>query len=640
MCRLRGLLVPSGADLTPEGPKPFLFSGTVSLTGPGGFSRSLTAPPGTSTFSFQGVPAGDYTATASPIASGGYTYKAGTASGTLGAGGALSLSLDYAPATGALAVSVSAPSGASTPTLRLLDTTGREVGRFTGYQHTFGDLLPGTYTLVPEPLTDGSGFGYRAPTATVSVSAGSTASASVLYVKQSATLTVNISGLPQGASADVRVSGPRTLSLTASGSLELPLGTYTISASSVSFSGYQYLPTVDPGSVDLALPGEAKVVSVSYREASGSVDLSVSGLPQGASVTLSLGPAFPELWQRHLLLHPLAPWHLFLGGSLPQGLPVRLRPHGRALLVHHRLPWGRPNGQGVLRSQHRGGPGGGERPPRHALPHGHPEERLRASRGHLPRDGNLHHGLPAPRHLHLGGPFRFRLLGVHLHRLPVPASLTVEAGTTATASVAYERRGGTLRLALSGFALQGPGDPPTCRATLPGASPWATPQATTLFLPEGTCDVSVPCTGIPPPPPSTPPPPLPPRRPRQERRWTTVSFAYLGEGELAGVRFGATRRNARSPCRSWGWMGRPGPPSASPQQPCGLPRSFLGNLHRERRGLALGVWGLPLQLHHGLRARKGDRLGRLELLYDYDDYDSSTCPPPPPCKIRVGGICP
>jgi type II secretory pathway pseudopilin PulG len=267
---------------------PSSANAQVALTGPGGFDKAITAPPGTSTHAFDDVPAGEYRASGRDIVSGGYTYKASPVTGTLSTGGTLSLTLSYTAATGALTVSVSAPQGMPTPTVRLLDGQGSEVGRFTGTNHTFGNLLPGTYAVVPDPVTDGAGFVYRAEPVGVNVTAGQTASASVLYVKQSAFVQVNVSGLPSGASPSVTLSGPRTATLNAPGTVELPLGNYTVSVETVSYGGYQYLGSASPSSFSLRVPGSLQTVDVSYQEASGTVSLQVSGLPQGGSVNLTL----------------------------------------------------------------------------------------------------------------------------------------------------------------------------------------------------------------------------------------------------------------------------------------------------------------------------------------------------------------
>ncbi len=270
---------------------PSSANAQVAVTGPGGFNRTITAPPGTSTHAFDDVPAGDYTASGRDIVSGEYTYKAAPVTGTLNTGGTLSLTLGYTAATGALEVRVTAPQGMPAPTVRLLDGQRDEVGRFTGTSHTFGNLLPGTYTVSPDPVTDNAGFTYRADPVSVNVAAGQTASASVSYVKQSAFAQVNVSGLPSGASPSVTLSGPRTVTLNAPGTVELPLGAYTVSVGTVTHGGYQYMGSASPSSFNLSVPGGLQTVNVSYQEASGTVSLRVSGLPQGASVSLTLRSA-------------------------------------------------------------------------------------------------------------------------------------------------------------------------------------------------------------------------------------------------------------------------------------------------------------------------------------------------------------
>ncbi len=267
---------------------PSSANAQVTLTGPGGFNRTIFAPPGTNSYTFNDVPAGGYTASGEDIVSGGYTHKTAPATGTLNTGETISLTLSYSPATGVAEVRVTTPQGMPTPTVRLLNSQGSEVGRFTGTSHTFGNLLPGTYTVIPDPVTDNAGFVYRADAVNVNVTAGRAVSAFLSYVKQSAFVRVNISGLPNGASANVTLSGPKTITLRAPETVELPLGTYSVSVGAVTYGGYQYLGSASPPSFSLSVPGSVQTVDISYREASGSVSLQISGLPQGTSVSLTL----------------------------------------------------------------------------------------------------------------------------------------------------------------------------------------------------------------------------------------------------------------------------------------------------------------------------------------------------------------
>jgi type II secretory pathway pseudopilin PulG len=263
-------------------------SAHVALTGPGGFSQTLVAPPGTNAFAFNDVPTGTYSASGQDVANGGYTYKATPVSGNVNQGEWLPLALTYSTATGALQVVVSAPQGVPAPTVRLLDDQRREVGQFSGARHTFSNLLPGSYQVVPDPVTDGAGFVYQANPVNTSVTAGQTARAQVSYVKQSAFVEVAISGLPTGASANVTLSSPRTTTLVVPGTVEVPLGTYTISVGTVNYGGYPYAGSATPASFNLSVPGSTQTVRVLYREASGSITLQVSGLPQRTSVDLTL----------------------------------------------------------------------------------------------------------------------------------------------------------------------------------------------------------------------------------------------------------------------------------------------------------------------------------------------------------------
>ncbi len=247
----------------------------------------------TSAYTFSGVPVGTYTLTPSDIYS-TYLYKAAPASGNLTSGGTLSLSASYQPADGALSVTVSLPTGLPSPTV-LLYQNGAEVGRFTGTSHTFTGLLPGTYEVRPQDIASG-GYVYKAAPATVSVQAGKTASASLLYVKQSAYLSLTLKNVPSGATPTVRLTGSATYTYSASGTYELPLGSYSASADPLTAEGYTYTPVLSATSLNLSTPGSVYSLDVSYVENSAGISLAVSGLPSGVSATLSLsGPVSRSL---------------------------------------------------------------------------------------------------------------------------------------------------------------------------------------------------------------------------------------------------------------------------------------------------------------------------------------------------------
>jgi hypothetical protein len=108
-------------------------------------------------------------------------------------------------------------------------------------------------------------------------------------------LAVNIAGLPAGAAASVLVTGPSGFSreLAATTTLrDLAAGTYTVTASEVTSSGgdiFRAEPVSQ--SVQVAASREPTPVAISYAQASGTVEITISGLPGGAQANIQVsGP--------------------------------------------------------------------------------------------------------------------------------------------------------------------------------------------------------------------------------------------------------------------------------------------------------------------------------------------------------------
>lgn len=191
------------------------------------------------------------------------------------------------PVTGSLAVAVSGlPGGASAAVS--VSGPGGFARAVTGSQ-TISNLTPGGYALVASNVSfGGSAYAPTPASQMVTVSEGETpAAASVAYQTITSGLTVNIDGLPPGASADVTVTGPGGFSqnLTETQTLSgLAPGTYTIAANGVSSGGTDYSPS--PGSQTAAVvTGSVSSASVSYSVViPGSLNLKIDGMYLSQSV--------------------------------------------------------------------------------------------------------------------------------------------------------------------------------------------------------------------------------------------------------------------------------------------------------------------------------------------------------------------
>jgi CARDB len=186
------------------------------------------------------------------------------------------------PSTGSLAVSVSGlPGGASADVL----VTG-PVGftRSVDSSETLSNLSPGNYTLTASAVSAGGSFYAADPDSqVVVVSEGSApASASVTYRVSGGSLAVNISGLPNGNTAAVNVTGPGgynravTTSETLTG---LAAGSYTVAAQPVSAGCSVYDPT-PTSQTSAVLDAASASANVSYASSStaGGLNLCIQGM--------------------------------------------------------------------------------------------------------------------------------------------------------------------------------------------------------------------------------------------------------------------------------------------------------------------------------------------------------------------------
>ncbi|ADV66044.1 hypothetical protein [Deinococcus maricopensis] len=119
-------------------------------------------------------------------------------------------------------------------------------------------------------------------------------SVSIIGVDPKAELSVDITGLPAGAGANVTVQGPGgTVVLTSSKVFhDLPLGTYTVRAQTVTADGAPYLAAVTPATTTFTEQAQRATVKVRYDlPLVGQLTLNVAGVPDGQSTQLHIsGP--------------------------------------------------------------------------------------------------------------------------------------------------------------------------------------------------------------------------------------------------------------------------------------------------------------------------------------------------------------
>jgi hypothetical protein len=279
-------VAPSVVDVAVAG-LPGGTASAISLTSP----SNASIPIGGST-RLNGVASGRWRLSATPVQSGSATYTPtpSSADTTLSAGDTLRFDVNYAISTGSLAVAIVGlqPGDAGS----VLVTGPGGFSRALTATTTLIGLTPGTYTVAADSVVR-SGFAWRpaAASAQVTVSASLIAApATVQYTAVSGTLVVTLSGVPLGASGSARVTGPYGFDRTiAANSVFTPTaaGNYTITASPFSFGGVTYRVTPTTVNRAVAIAGRDSV-DMKYQAATGSVLVTVNGLPGGASGSLTL----------------------------------------------------------------------------------------------------------------------------------------------------------------------------------------------------------------------------------------------------------------------------------------------------------------------------------------------------------------
>lgn len=178
--------------------------------------------------------------------------------------GSLALAISGLPASAAAAVNVSGPGNYS------LAVTGATV---------IHSLAPGTYAVVASNVLSGSLFTATPPYQEVIVTASAQTAAKVTYLSAGTALSVEIQGLPIGASGAVTVTGPDGYSKQLSGPMVLSgiaSGSYTVSANAVSASCATWTPA--PATQNVSVPaGQSATATVTYSSGSGAANLCIEG---------------------------------------------------------------------------------------------------------------------------------------------------------------------------------------------------------------------------------------------------------------------------------------------------------------------------------------------------------------------------
>ncbi len=316
-----GMACGSGGDGGPSGPPapttgslaltisglPSGIPASVAVTGPGGFSRSVTA-----TETISSLAPGSYAIAAQAVSASDGRYGGSPASQSINVAASTtpaSASVTYALVTGSLTVTISglaSPATGSTASrgrgatavivdARVTVTGPNNFSRMLTATQTLVGLDPGTYAVTAAEVIDAEHRYAGSPgSQNVSVALGPTpAAATVAYAIASGRLSVTLAGLPSGTTGSVAVTGPdgfaRTLTATTTLTLLTP-GNYMLAAASVTGTfTYQAAPAAQ--TIAVVASTNATAATVTYAPADGALNLTISGLPGGVSAAVTVaGP--------------------------------------------------------------------------------------------------------------------------------------------------------------------------------------------------------------------------------------------------------------------------------------------------------------------------------------------------------------
>ena len=267
------------------------LGGNVKVLSPGADS---TARPVTATTTLTGLAPGRYRVISAPVTQQGITYRPATDTLVVDVTASLVAApapVAYAAQVGRLVLQSSGLPVGGTPLLRVV---GAGIDRSVTGPGTLDSLPVGTYTVTAAPVLVGNEKWVPTPAAqTVTISTGSTSTASFTYTLAPTVVDVPVTGLPNGTNAAIQLTDPAGVNTTVTGSFRVAPATpgrWRQTASAVTTSVAAYAPARTTRDTTVS-PGDTLPFGVHYSITTGSLAVAVTGLPTGANgaVTVS-GP--------------------------------------------------------------------------------------------------------------------------------------------------------------------------------------------------------------------------------------------------------------------------------------------------------------------------------------------------------------
>lgn len=298
---------PTGALAVSVTGLPTGTAGQVQVTGPGGFARTITA-----TEQLRQLEPGSYSVSAANITATGHLWSPSPAAQDVPvtANAETQAAVQYRIATGALSVTVTGlPAGASAA-LTLSGPGG--FSQVIAGSTTLVGLVPGAYALSGSTVSSGAAqYAPLIPVLPAIAAAIEPAEVTVEYSRQTGSIALAVTGLPPGVDGALALTGPGGFAAapSAGGVLnDLDPGTYTLTATAVQDAGNIWAPGNAAQTITVSA-GASTGASVSYALTTGGLNVTLSGLPPGATApVLIAGPAgFSQTINASTNLKGLAP---------------------------------------------------------------------------------------------------------------------------------------------------------------------------------------------------------------------------------------------------------------------------------------------------------------------------------------------
>ncbi|PHX64625.1 MAG: hypothetical protein CK550_09020, partial [Gemmatimonadetes bacterium] len=283
--------VSSGALAVALAGLPAGLAGAVQVTGPDGFTRALTT-----TSTLTELTPGAYRVIATAVVAGGITYRPAADTTTVTVIASLTAApatVTYAAQVGRVVVTTSGLPADAAPAMTLTLAGGTTARALSG-PTTIDSLPVGSYALSAAPLTVAD-VRYRPATATqtLTVTTGNTTTINVAFAVVPTVVDVSVSGLPTGAAANITLTAPSGVASPITATTRISpaaSGRWRLGAGTVTSGGASYLPS--PAARDTTIAaGDTLRLPVQYAIATGSIAVVVSGLPGGASGSITVtGP--------------------------------------------------------------------------------------------------------------------------------------------------------------------------------------------------------------------------------------------------------------------------------------------------------------------------------------------------------------